>query len=121
MTNPIQSPPHNLDAERNILGAVLVDHDKREVLESLKEDVFYHRPHKAVFKVMLKSKDLDLVSVCDQARRMKLLGDCGGAAYISSLVDGMPKSSISLPVSSTHAFRFGSQCQPQDTNSSRYW
>lgn len=89
--------PHNLDTERAVLGAVLVDQKKADelFLQCTAKD-FYHRNHRVIFGALkvLYEKDgsLDLVSVTDKLKDLAALEEAGGAAYVSSLVDGMPRA-----------------------------
>ncbi len=49
----VQDLPKNLDVERNILGALLIDKKSLSlVINYLKEDIFYDYKHKLVFKTI---------------------------------------------------------------------
>jgi replicative DNA helicase len=94
----LRTLPHNLEAEKALLGAVLINH---QLLASLQGVVtpehFFRRAHQAIFSAMLRLADrkegIDIVIVFDELRRSGELDECGGPAYISSLTDGVPRSS----------------------------
>ncbi len=89
--------PHNLDAERSVLGAILVENAAiNRAQEILREDDFYREPHRTLFKVMSslseKSSAIDAVTVKDELMRSGELEAVGGPAYIASLLDDVPRS-----------------------------
>jgi replicative DNA helicase len=89
--------PANLEAERSILGAILLD-DKAvlTVFETLKSQDFYLDSHRRVFEKMLQlmhnSRPIDLVTLKDELQRANELESVGGAAYLASLTDGLPRA-----------------------------
>jgi replicative DNA helicase len=89
--------PNNLEAERSILGAVLLD-DKTTltVFETLKAQDFYLEHHRRIFEKMLQlmnnSRPIDLVTLKDELQRSNELESVGGPAYIASLTDGLPRA-----------------------------
>jgi replicative DNA helicase len=89
--------PSNLEAERSILGAVLLD-DKAifSVLEILRADDFYLDGHRKIFDKMYAlvtaSRPIDLITLKNELQRSDELEAAGGAAYLASLTDGMPRA-----------------------------
>ncbi len=89
--------PNNLEAERSILGAILLD-DKAifTVLETLKSHDFYLEGHRRIFEKMslltARSRPIDLVTLKDELQRSDELESAGGAAYLASLTDGLPRA-----------------------------
>jgi replicative DNA helicase len=88
--------PHNLDAERTVLGAVLVDNAAfNSAAEILTRDDFYRESHRRVFEAMAllseRSQPIDLVTLKDELVRASALEAAGGAAYLASLIDGIPR------------------------------
>src|SRR4026207_708551 len=89
--------PHNLEAERSVLGAILLHNDAfnlaAEVIDS--ED-FFRGPHSRVFDKMVKVAErgdaIDLVTLKEELGRSGDLEEVGGPAYITALVDGVPRS-----------------------------
>jgi replicative DNA helicase len=88
-------PPHSVDAEQSVLGAVLLDNEAiNPLLEIISEEDFYKKEHRVIFAAMSKLSDerqpIDVVTLTDKLRGLGQLGDCGGVAYISNLVDIVP-------------------------------
>lgn len=90
--------PHNLEAERSVLGAVLV-HNKGffAAAEHVKASDFFRSAHRNIYaaiEVALERPNgvADLVTVSDVLRSKGLLEDVGGPAYIAALLDGVPRS-----------------------------
>ena len=90
--------PSNLDAERSILGAVLLDNNAlNTAIESLKAEDFFLPQHRHVFTQMIALADaqqaIDLVTLTEELHRRGELEASGGAPYLASLVDGVPRVS----------------------------
>ncbi len=90
-----QSLPHNVDAERSVLGAILVDNATTTVaVPILKKEDFYLESHRRIYDHMLvlmeANRAIDLVTLAEELARKGELESVGGAAYLSSLTDGMP-------------------------------
>lgn len=89
--------PHNLEAERSVLGAILL-HDEvlEHVVDVVKPEHFYRDAHRRVFKHMLALHDrrepIDLTTLRETLSRTSELDEVGGPAYIAALVDGVPRS-----------------------------
>ncbi len=89
--------PHNLEAERSILGAILIRNDTFNVAaELIDADDFFRDAHRRVFDKMVdlneRGQAIDLVTLRDELSRSGDLDPVGGPAYISSLADGVPRS-----------------------------
>jgi len=89
--------PSNLEAERSILGAILLD-DKAvySVLEILRSDDFYLEGHRKIFEKMYaltaSSRAIDLITLKEELQRNGELETAGGPAYLASLTDGLPRA-----------------------------
>jgi len=88
--------PHNAEAERTVLGAVLVDNEAfNSAAEILTREDFYREGHRRIFEAMAalseRSQPIDLVTLKDELVRASALEAVGGAAYLGSLVDGVPR------------------------------
>ncbi len=88
--------PHNLEAERCVLGAIILDNALvNQAIEILGRDDFYLAGHKMVFEQMLnlteRSKAIDFVTLTEELRNHGQLDAIGGASFVSSLIDGVPK------------------------------
>jgi replicative DNA helicase len=90
--------PSNVDAERLILGAILLDNTTiNQAAERLKRDDFFLDSHRRIYDIMLylseRGRAIDPVTLQEELRRNADLDRVGGAAYISSLFDGVPRFS----------------------------
>ena len=88
--------PASLDAERGILGAILLDNQSlHAALEMLRTEDFFSDHHRRIFDGMVElseaHKAIDLLTLTDELRRTGHLETAGGAAYLASLVDGVPR------------------------------
>lgn len=98
MTVTARSLPANLDAERAVLGSVLVTQGwSLDVLGSvLQADHFYLEKHKMIYRAMLAlsaaAAPIDSLSLKDALHRAGTLDGIGGPAYVASLEDGVPRS-----------------------------
>jgi replicative DNA helicase len=90
--------PHNLEAERSILGAILLDnHTLNTAVEKLRSDDFFLDPHRRIFQHMIAlgeaQQAIDLVTLTEDLHRRGELEATGGAAYLAALLDGVPRVS----------------------------
>jgi replicative DNA helicase len=90
--------PQNLDAERSILGAILLDnHALNAAIENLKPEDFFLEQHRRVFNQMIalgeSQQAIDLVTLTESLHRVGELESSGGAPYLAALADGMPRVS----------------------------
>jgi len=92
-----RSLPHNLEAERAVLGAILLLNDAfnlaAEVIDS--ED-FFRDAHRRIFDKMVKLSErndaIDLLTLKEELTRAGELDEVGGPAYIAALIDGVPRT-----------------------------
>jgi replicative DNA helicase len=89
--------PSNVEAERSILGAILLDNAVcNQAVELLKRDDFFLDSHRRIFDkmVMLSERlsSIDLITLGDELRRAAEFEQIGGATYIASLIDGVPRT-----------------------------
>ena len=87
--------PHNLEAERALLGSILLDNDSlNSALEILGKEDFYSDAHRVAFDSMValseKNRTIDLVTLSEELSRGGLLEKSGGAGYLAALTDGVP-------------------------------
>lgn len=93
--------PHNLEAERVLLGSILLDNGALNVaLTSMTKDDFFSEAHRVTFEKMVslseKNRTIDLVTLAEELSREGLLEKVGGAAYLASLMDGVPAGNYSI-------------------------
>jgi replicative DNA helicase len=89
--------PHNLEAERSVLGAILLHNDAFNLAaEVLDSGDFFRDAHRRIFEKMIKLSErndaIDLVTLKEELSRSGELDEVGGPAYITALVDGVPRS-----------------------------
>jgi replicative DNA helicase len=83
-------PPHDLDAERSVLAAVLIDPDAIvKVTEFVNPESFYAPEHQIIFEAMRdlyeKREPIDVVTLTAQLKKNKFLSKAGGAAKLTEL------------------------------------
>jgi len=92
-----KTPPHNIEAEKAVLGGILVSNEKLNVVLSIivPED-FYKDAHRRILEKIIRLVDtgrpVDLLALTEELQKSRELEGSGGAAYLSSLMDGIPKS-----------------------------
>jgi replicative DNA helicase len=89
--------PHNLEAERSVLGAILLHNDAfNTAAEVIDSNDFFREAHRRIFDKMVRLAErgdaIDLVTLKEELTRSGDLDEVGGPAYISALVDGVPRS-----------------------------
>lgn len=88
-------PPHSLDAERAVLGAVLLHNEALDDAELLPGD-FYRRAHAQLWATMLALWEdrtaIEAVTLREALTRAGILDEVGGPAYVASLLDGLPQA-----------------------------
>ena len=89
--------PHNLEAERSVLGAILLHNDAFNLAaELIDSGDFFRDAHRRIFDKMVKLVErrdaIDLVTLKDELNRSGELDEVGGPAYIAALVDGVPRA-----------------------------
>src|SRR5208283_1354721 len=97
-TSADNPPPQNIDAERSILGAVLLDNAALAVAtKAIHSADFFYAHHQAIFRQMLKLADvgspIEILTVRDALDKEGKLDEAMGAPYLASLADGMPRVS----------------------------
>jgi replicative DNA helicase len=88
--------PQNLEAERSILGAILLDnHALNAAIQSVRPEDFFLPQHQRVYTQMIalgeSQQAIDLVTLTEELHRRGELEAAGGAPYLASLADGMPR------------------------------
>jgi replicative DNA helicase len=94
---PERTLPHNLDAERSVLGAILIDNEAFNVAASVIDArAFFRDAHRRIFDRMValaeRSQPIDLVTLKEELERAGELDEVGGPAYIAALLDGVPRT-----------------------------
>ena len=98
ITRSPRVPPHSVDAEESVLGAVLLSGDAANVaLEKLHAADFYRPSHQQIFEVVQQLFDanepIDAVTVSEGLRRDGSLDRMGGIETLTKLIDSVPSTS----------------------------
>ena len=88
--------PANLDAERTILGSLLLDPERLlDVVAALSADDFSLDSHRRILLRMVEASEefasLDIVSLANTLAKHKEVESIGGVAYLASLTEGLPR------------------------------
>ena len=89
--------PHNLEAERSVLGAILVHNDAfNTAAQVIDGRDFYRDAHRRIFDRMValseRGEAIDFITLKEELSRGGDLEEVGGPAYVASLVDGVPRA-----------------------------
>ena len=92
----VKGLPSNLEAERSVLGAILLDNSAyNQAGAVLAPDDFFLDSHRRIFlritELADRSRPADLVTLCEELMKHNELEAVGGAGYLSSLTDGLPR------------------------------
>jgi replicative DNA helicase len=93
-----QLPPQNIDAERCVLGAMMLNNEvvgsAFEILRDEAGDVFYHDPHRHIYAAMLTlykhGTPIDMMTLLEQLNRKGTLEKAGGPAYLADISGAVP-------------------------------
>ena len=91
----LRTPPHNLDAERSVLGGILLDNKAiQKISEILQEGDFYREAHSKIYQLMVelheKGEPVDLITLTEEVNRKGCMKEVGGAVYLAALSDEVP-------------------------------
>ncbi|MCL2091290.1 MAG: replicative DNA helicase [Micrococcales bacterium] len=90
-----RTPPQDLDAERSVLGGMMISKDAiADVVEQLRGPDFYRPAHEIVYEAVLdlygRGEPADAVTVADELTKRGELGRIGGAPYLHTLIASVP-------------------------------
>lgn len=93
----IQTLPHNQDAERSVLGSMLLEVNALDaMLEQLQPEDFYEPEHKHIFEAMRKLRQdgdsVDIVTLSGALERSGKLESSGGLVYLTELMKFVPSA-----------------------------
>ena len=91
----LRIPPHNVDAEKALLGAIILKPDvMHDVSVTVFPESFYADKHRAIYEaiyqVFVKGDPIDIVSVTNKLNTNNALERVGGAAYVTELIEMVP-------------------------------
>ena len=95
MTGKVKVPPQNLQAEKSVLGAILIDEDAMfKVGEILIPENFYEPRHQSIYESVLElynhQKAIDILTLGNILKSKQLLNKIGGTNYLTELVESVP-------------------------------
>lgn len=96
--SPDKLPPQNLDAEKSVLGAIIIDKDSlNKVVDFLTAEDFYSNAHQVIYATAVnlfeKHEPIDLLSLSNRLGETGRLDEAGGVSYLTSLASSVPTSS----------------------------
>jgi replicative DNA helicase len=97
MVNTSRIPPQSIDAERALLGSIMLKPDGiHEVTDIVSADSFYVEKHRAIFRAMVElvtaGSPIDLLSTSNRLKETNELERVGGGSYLGELVASVPTS-----------------------------
>ena len=96
--NDLKIPPQNIEAERSVLGALMLDKDAIiKVANLVRLGDFYRDDHNIIYEAMMElyeqREPIDVLSLSNRLEEKKLLDKIGGSSYLTELVNSVPSSS----------------------------
>lgn len=93
----IKMPPYSIEAERSVIGGLMLDPQAWDkVSELVVADDFYRPEHRAVFSVIARladdSEPIDVVTISERLDKRGELDDIGGVAYLIEVVEATPSA-----------------------------
>src|SRR5512134_3792366 len=94
---PERTLPHSLDAEKSVLGAILIHNEAfNQAAELIDAHDFFRDAHRRIFDKMVALSErgdaIDFITLKEELSRAGELDEVGGPAYIAALTDGVPRS-----------------------------
>src|SRR5215470_8235330 len=94
---PERTLPHNLEAEKSVLGAILIHNDAfNHAAELIDSRDFFRDAHRRIFERMVALSErgdaIDFITLKEELTRGGDIEEVGGPAYLASLTDGVPRS-----------------------------
>ena len=92
----LRVPPHSIESEQSVIGALLLDNTVFDKLGELRADEFYNDAHRTLFEVMQRAwnagQTFDAVTVSEALKTTAKLDYVGGLAYIGALQNAVPSA-----------------------------
>lgn len=91
-------PPHNIDAEASMLGAILIDADALvKIADRVDADDFYDERHRYIYEAIVQLYDkhspIDVLTLANQLKTNGTVEAVGGTSYITELTNFVPTAS----------------------------
>ena len=113
MPDPLaQVPPHSLDAEKSVLGSILIDKNAIiKVADLLRPDDFYYEKNSIIYSAILalfqKRSPIDLLTLASYLEDNDELEKVGGRSYLAELTHAV--------ITATHVFQYGQIVKQKST------
>lgn len=93
----IRIPPQNLEAEKAVIGSVLIDNSVlNKIYDIVKSDYFYDPKHTIIFETMIElyneNSPVDVLTLSAELKKKKKFKQSGGASYIADIITQVPTS-----------------------------
>lgn len=93
-----KTPPHNIEAEKSVLGSLMLDKDAIiKIADLLKIGDFYKEAHNSIYEAILglyeEREPLDVLSISNKLDESGKLDEAGGSSYLASIVNSVPSAS----------------------------
>ncbi len=94
-TDPLKVPPHDIDAEKSVLGGILIDSSSMYlIIEFLKAPHFYAHEHQVIYAAMIslyeKQQPIDVVTLKSELQKEGNIKKIGSVSYLSELINTVP-------------------------------
>lgn len=105
-------PPQNVEAEKSLLGSILLDKEAIvKIADFLRPEDFYRPSHREIYQAMIdlyeSRNPIDIVTLSDELEKTKKLKEVGGASFLTALANAVP--------SSAHAVQYAKIIQAKAT------
>ncbi|MFZ9408470.1 MAG: replicative DNA helicase, partial [Burkholderiaceae bacterium] len=93
----LRVPPHSIEAEQSVLGAVLLDNTAWErIADVVREEDFYRHDHRLIWqhlaRLMGNNQPADVLTLHDALKSTAKLEQAGGLSYLNALASGTPSA-----------------------------
>ena len=94
----LRVPPHSLEAERSVLGGLMLEEEAWDAVESFLSDAdFYRFDHRLIYRCMVElaegNKPIDIITISETLDGIGELENVGGLRYLSELANSTPTAS----------------------------
>ncbi|MGB1685513.1 MAG: DnaB-like helicase N-terminal domain-containing protein, partial [Pseudomonadales bacterium] len=96
--SPLKVPPHSIEAERSVLGGLMLDENAWDAVSAkVSAEDFYRSDHRTIFRCMIdlveRNQPLDIITISETLEGVGELDNVGGMAFISDLAGSTPTAS----------------------------
>ena len=95
MSGADRKPPQNIEAEKAVLGAMLIKREAiTEAQEMLRAEDFYREAHRIVYgaieTLFTQNEAVDIVTLTEELRKEQMLDKVGGISFVTDLANTVP-------------------------------